>query len=189
MKIYTKSGDNGETSLFSGERVSKGHLQVETYGNLDELNSVLGLLVCYLPSEQKLIIEFIQSIQSNLFKIGSLLATMPDSAAISKLEPMDKKNIYELENKIDDLQKVLPELKEFIIPGGHISAAWAHFARTVCRRTERQVVRLIGQSQKNKSLQLYHNSLIYLNRLSDFLFVLAQYCNKIHGIYDQPRKK
>lgn len=184
MKIYTGTGDKGKTSLFSGERVSKSDARIDAYGDLDELNSILGALVSHLVAEKELVSE-LQQIQSDLFRASAWLATRPDSVAIESLEEISKEQIVFLEKNIDRIEKELPVLKGFILPGGHITAAWAHVARTVCRRCERKVVPLINKALKSKAGQQYQNMFVLLNRLSDYLFVLARYCNHLHGVSDK----
>lgn len=184
LKIYTGTGDKGKTSLFSGERVSKKNARIDAYGDLDELNSILGALAACLSNEETLIDELHQ-IQSDLFHIGAWLATTPESAAIESLEEIAAEQITFLENAIDRFAKDLPVLKGFILPGGHITAAWAHMARTVCRRTERKVVPLVSKSLKGKAAEQYRNLFVFLNRLSDYLFVLARHCNRIQRVSDQ----
>jgi len=185
MKIYTGTGDKGKTSLFSGERVSKADIGVDAYGDLDELNSMLGALAAQLSTEQELVIE-LQQIQSALFQAGAWLATRPGSPLMDSLQEISAEQIVFLENAIDRFEKELPALKAFILPGGHITAAWAHVARTVCRRCERKIVSLISQSMKGKAPEPYQNLLVFLNRLSDYLFVLARKCNHLHGVSDKP---
>jgi cob(I)alamin adenosyltransferase len=187
MKIYTGTGDRGTTSLFSGERVSKSHVRIEAYGDVDELNAVLGVLVATLPQGQAELAEEIQQIQSDLLHIGAWLATTPTSPSLDVLEKITAAQITSLELAIDRLEEELPALRGFIIPGGHISAAWAHVARTVCRRAERHIVRLSEESSENQAA--LREVIVYLNRLSDYLFVLARYCNQIAGVADILWKK
>ena len=188
MKIYTGTGDKGITSLFSGERVLKDNTRVDAYGDIDELNSVLGALAAYLSDEEALI-EELQQIQSTLLQLSAWLATRPDSALLESLEEIDDEQITFLEDAIDRLQKGLPVLKGFILPTGHITASWAHVARTVCRRSERKVVPLLNNVPQGKAVAQYRQSLVYLNRLSDYLFVLARHCNHINGFSDKLWKK
>ena len=188
MKIYTGTGDRGITSLFSGERVPKDNSRVDAYGDIDELNSVLGALAANLSDEEALI-EELQQIQSTLLQLSAWLATRPDSALLESLEEIGDKQITFLEDAIDRLQKGLPVLKGFILPTGHITASWAHVARTVCRRSERKVVPLLNNVQQGKAVAQYRKSLVYLNRLSDYLFVLARHCNHINGFSDKLWKK
>lgn len=169
MKVYTKTGDGGETSLFSGGRVGKDHPRIEAYGTIDELNSVLGLLLTEpVPDEVE---ERLVVVQSSLFSIGAALADpesklTPDEAAWS-VEP--------LESWIDAMDLSLDELRAFILPGGCRGAALAHVARTVCRRAERRVL----------SIEEIHPGIVpYLNRLSDALFVLSRFLNARLGIAD-----
>lgn len=185
MTIYTGTGDKGKTSLFSGERVSKADARIDAYGDLDELNSILGVLAVHLSAKEELVAE-LQQIQSDLFQAGAWLATSPDSAAIDSLQEISAEQIAILEKAIDRYENELPGLSAFILPGGHITAAWAHVARTVCRRCERKVVPLIDQSMKAKVTVPYQRLLVFLNRLSDYLFVFARQCNRIHGVLDKP---
>jgi cob(I)alamin adenosyltransferase len=182
IKIYTGGGDRGRTSLFSGERVSKSHQRVEAYGDVDELNSVLGALVAVLPQEQSELIAEIRRIQSDLMYVGAWLSTTPDSPSLAGLNKITDAHSRALEAAIDRMEEKLPELKGFVLPGGHISAAWAHVARTVCRRAERQVVRLFAEPGQGQAPSQLGGVLVYLNRLSDYLFVLARHCNWVLGI-------
>ena len=187
MKVYTGGGDKGKTSLFSGERVPKHHIRIETYGDLDELNSVLGAVAAYLPADEQAIRDDFKGIQSNLFLAGAWLATTPDSSAMSYLTALPASVSKDLEGRIDALSEVLPVLKEFILPGGQPVAAWAHVARTVCRRCERRLTELIEKSDVvNGELAAIQ---VYLNRLSDYLFVLARYLNQVLGTADITWKK
>ena len=185
MKIYTGTGDKGKTSLFSGERVTKADPRIDAYGDLDELNSILGVLAAHLSTEEEIAAE-LQQIQFDLFQGGAWLATRPDSAAMGFLKEISAEQIAFLEKAIDRFEKELPALKSFILPGGHITAAWAHVARTVCRRCERKVVSLFNKTMKGKAAEPYQRLLVFLNRLSDYLFVLARHCNHIHGVTDKP---
>ncbi|MEO8606870.1 MAG: cob(I)yrinic acid a,c-diamide adenosyltransferase [Chloroflexota bacterium] len=177
MKIYTKTGDDGTTSLFSGGRVSKTHLRVEAYGTVDELNSVLGVVRAQGPQAQT--DTWLAQIQRQLFNLGADLATPLDSKS-DWVVRMDADTVLWLENLIDEMTGQLPELKHFILPGGSPAAAQLHVARTVCRRAERIVVAL--QEQKPVGEQVMN----YLNRLSDFLFTLARWENmQVGGVEDQ----
>ena len=189
MKIYTGTGDRGKTSLFSGERVSKANTRIEAYGDLDELNSIIGALRAALPSDSDELLGDLQQIQADIFMIGSWLATTAGSAAVQSLAKIRESHITFLENAIDQLENRLPDLKNFILPGGHISAAWAHVARSVCRRTERHAVLALEGSGGDETTDQLQMALIYLNRLSDYLFVLARECNRQHGLSDIPWKK
>lgn len=180
MKIYTKTGDLGKTSLIGGTRVSKHHLRIETYGTVDELNSYIGMISDLLQDEKK---ETLKEIQDRLFTIGSLLASDPEKSKM-KVPDLHESDVEFLEKEIDRLNLVLPELKSFILPGGHPTGSWCHIARCVCRRCERLVSEL---SENNEVPPLI---LIYLNRLSDYLFVLARavvYSNKMNEITWKPR--
>ena len=183
MKIYTGSGDRGKTSLFSGERVAKNNLRTEAYGDLDELNSCLGTLTAAMEESHKSAAE-IRQIQSDLFHIGAYLATTPGSPSAAALEPFDEQKSRYLETAIDRMDQHLPPLKGFILPGGRMPAALAHVARTVCRRAERHVVGLSEGQTNDKTPDAYQAVLVYLNRLSDYLFVLARYCNHLAGEAD-----
>jgi cob(I)alamin adenosyltransferase len=189
MKIYTGSGDRGKTSLFSGERVSKSDPQVEAYGDVDELNSFLGALLATLPPMEVELAEEIKGIQSVLLHIGARLAVTPGSPVSAELKEITEKHCKELEGAIDRIDENLPALKDFLLPGGHISAAWAHLARTVCRRAERHVVSLSTSQTRSGDSEQFRNVIVYLNRLSDYLFVVARLCNKIHGLPDTVWKK
>jgi len=173
MKIYTKTGDKGETSLFGGQRVLKNDLRVECYGTVDELNSVLGLAVTEITESE--IIKVIQKIQNDLFDLGSELATPINKKSIPRIS---SGNISYLEKSIDKFEKQLPELKQFILPGGTKGASLLHLARSVCRRGERLVVSL------SKNVSISDDIVIYLNRLSDLLFVLARFENFVQNFPD-----
>ena len=175
MKIYTKTGDTGQTGLFGGGRVSKDDLRVEAYGDVDELNAVLGMARCIEIMPR--IDEVLVPIQRDLFAIGALLATPDRDRMASHLEKarIDDARIAELEHAIDDGESELEPLHAFIIPGGTPKAAALHVARTVCRRAERHVVRL------QRDVELPPIAIIYLNRLSDLLFTLARLANRRAG--------
>ena len=185
MKIYTGTGDRGKTSLFSGQRVSKADARIEAYGDLDELNSIIGVLAARPGPAHSDPVEDLQQIQTDLFAIGALLATTPDSPSMDTIAGIGDEHIEFLEKSIDRMEQALPELKGFILPGGHPTAAWAQVARTVCRRTERRMVGFLDVSLKLQAPDPYHRALIYINRLSDYLFVLARYCNHL---FDTPDK-
>jgi cob(I)alamin adenosyltransferase len=185
MKIYTGSGDRGKTSLFSGERVSKGHERVDAYGELDELNSVIGALIASLPPDDGGLREELEAVQSRLFPIGAWLATSPGAPAAAALPPLDPADAVRLERCIDRLDAGLPALTGFILPGGHAGAAWAHIARTICRRTERRVVRLVADVTEVGAAEQMRPALVYLNRLSDYFFTLARHINRTAGIADR----
>ncbi len=179
MKIYTGGGDKGKTSLFSGERVEKHSLRIDSYGDLDELNSFLGAVISLLPQEAEELKADLLNIQVQLFLASAWLATTPDSSAIKFLEKIPETVVTELEGKIDELTASLPVLKEFILPGGSPVSSWLHVVRTVCRRCERKVVRLQEEEGQNSSSEVLEIILKYLNRLSDYFFVAARYANKL----------
>jgi cob(I)alamin adenosyltransferase len=172
MKIYTKTGDTGETALYGGKRLSKADIKIECYGTVDELNSTIGVIVSLL-NESKTHSDIqtqLIKIQSRLFDIGTHLAAEYGKKNLI-LPEINNSQIAEMEQQIDQWQAQLPELKNFILPGGNIIAAHTHIARTVCRRAERMVVALTQQEEVQPIL------IHYLNRLSDYLFVLARYIN------------
>jgi len=189
MKIYTGTGDRGKTSLFSGERVSKASERIKAYGDLDELNSIIGALVAALPPKYTNLVDELEHIQSNLFEISAILATTPDSPSMNQLRSFSRKEFDALEKAIDARQNELTELKGFILPGGHMTAAWSHIARTVCRRTERHMVSFLVESIQGEIPDQYRNAQIYLNRLSDYFFVIARYCNHLSGTTEKLWKK
>ena len=180
MKIYTGTGDRGKTSLFSGERIAKSDRRIAAYGDIDELNSTLGLLVAVLPEPLAECRRVLVDIQSELLHIGAWLATTPGASASHSLKPFGKEKALGLEAAIDALDAVLPPLTQFVLPGGHVTAGWAHVARTVCRRAERRVVSLMAEATVPDPAMT--PILVYLNRLSDYLFVLARFCNHTLGV-------
>jgi cob(I)alamin adenosyltransferase len=165
MSIYTKTGDNGTTAVYGGKRISKGDPQVEAYGSIDELNSVLGLIISYIPKTNSMRTFFI-SVQEDLMSIGSVLAGW--NGNISPLE----NRVKQMERTMDIFGSELPTLTNFILPGGSPIASQMHITRSVCRRTERTIVRL------TKAHRHYAIIAKYLNRLSDFLFMYARVINK-----------
>ena len=175
MKIYTRTGDDGTTSLFSGGRVTKHHLRVETYGTLDELNSTLGVARAARPSART--DAYLERLQRQLFTLGSDLATPLDAKA-SYIVRMDAAPVAWLEQSIDALTAELPALTAFILPGGSPVSAHIHVARTICRRAERLATAL------REHEPIGEHALPYLNRLSDFLFTLARWENQHAGIPD-----
>ena len=179
MKIYTGSGDRGKTSLFSGERIEKSDRRIEAYGDVDELNSVLGGLIAGLPPLLASLAGELESIQCDLLDVGAWLATTPGSAAVDMLTPFTSARISRLEAAIDRTDASLAPLKGFILPGGHPAAGRAHVARTVCRRAERHALRLMTAGDPDDACG--GAILTYLNRLSDYLFVLARACNQQTG--------
>ncbi|MEI7499796.1 MAG: cob(I)yrinic acid a,c-diamide adenosyltransferase [Bacteroidota bacterium] len=172
MKIYTKGGDKGETSLLGGTRVAKCHERVEAYGNLDELNSFIGLIRDQeISSHNK---EVLIRIQENIFVAESLIARDPDKQA-RELPCLAEDDITILEREIDEMNEELPPLSNFILPGGHTTVSYCHLARTVCRRAERSLIRLDKNSPVEEII------IRFLNRLSDYLFVLARKTGKDLG--------
>lgn len=172
MKIYTKTGDKGMTSLFGGKRVWKDDLRIDAYGSVDEINSFLGLAITEISDES--IKAVLRKIQNDLFVVGSDLAYPREAEKPnSKVTRVDASFFESLENEIDKFNSDLPDLKHFILPGGTKGASFLHAARTICRRAERNVIKL------SKNEEIGENISIYLNRLSDFLFVLARYENHI----------
>jgi len=187
MKIYTGGGDQGTTSLFSGERVAKSDRRLAAYGTVDELNSVLGAVAAALPPEGSALLDELQRIQQELFQLGAWLAVTPGSTAAGHLHPFTEEPAKRLEIAIDALELELPPLRSFILPGGHPAAAWAHVARTVCRRAERHAVSLLTETAEPRCDPHRPSCiLVYLNRLSDYLFVLARRLNQLTGMAEQP---
>lgn len=176
MKIYTKTGDKGTTSLFGGTRVPKHHIRIESYGTVDELNSHIGLLRDQDTDKQTK--EFLTEIQDRLFTIGAILATDPEKATLKNgkerlnIPKVSDEDIEKLEKGIDKMNVELPEMTHFILPGGHQSVSFCHIARCVCRRAERLSSALYDIESFDEKV------LIYLNRLSDYLFVLARKLSK-----------
>lgn len=168
MKIYTKTGDKGQTSLIGGTRVPKFHVRIESYGTVDELNSYIGLIMCQEIDEHHQ--QVLKEIQDRLFTIGSSLAADPERSKM-KIPDLVEGDILLLEKEMDEMNEVLPELKHFILPGGNTIVSYCHLARCVCRRAERLAVQLATESFVDSNIT------IYLNRLSDYLFVLARKLN------------
>jgi cob(I)alamin adenosyltransferase len=173
FKIYTKTGDKGQTSLIGGTRVPKHHIRIESYGTVDELNSYIGLIRDQEidAHSKKTLIE----IQDRLFTIGSLLAADPDKSKTRgeqsrtmKLPDLKEEDVTLLENEMDEMDKTLPEMKSFVLPGGHTTVSYCHLARCVCRRAERLTIHLSENSVVADVV------IKYLNRLSDYLFVLSR---------------
>lgn len=165
MKIYTKTGDQGQTSLIGGTRVPKYHLRIESYGTVDELNSHIGLIQCQeINTNAK---EVLKEIQDRLFTIGAALAADPEKSTM-KIPDLFEADITLLENEIDQMNAQLPPLKHFVLPGGSTVVSWCHIARCICRRAERLTVELQSVSEVSTMIT------IYLNRLSDYLFVLGR---------------
>lgn len=177
FKIYTKTGDSGNTSLIGGTRILKSNIRIEAYGTVDELNSFLGMVSdgIDLQSEK----EDIKEIQDRLFTIGSSLATDPNKDLKMRLPDLHDNDITFLEAKIDAMDSQLPSLKSFILPGGHIAASTCHVARCVCRRAERICVHMDTEKEFVAPLVI-----MYLNRLSDYLFILSRYIAFKYGSTD-----
>ncbi|NND63630.1 MAG: cob(I)yrinic acid a,c-diamide adenosyltransferase [Flavobacteriaceae bacterium] len=176
MKIYTKTGDKGTTALFGGTRVPKHHIRIESYGTVDELNSHLGLI-----RDQKIdahSIEILVQIQDKLFTVGAILATDPEKAILKSgkerlnIPKIDKEDVTLLETEMDQMNEELPPMTHFVLPGGHTTVSYCHVARCVCRRAERMAT-LLHESEPVDEMVLK-----YLNRLSDYLFVLARKLSK-----------
>jgi len=186
MKIYTKTGDQGKTSLFGGTRVKKSNLRIDAYGTVDELNSYIGLVRDQLK-DKDLISDLIR-IQSKLFTLGAMLATPQDKEKLKngsdrlKIEKIEEGEIQFLEDKMDLMDKALEPMTHFILPGGHSVVSFCHIARCVCRRAERITVELAD----TESIDIH--ILIYLNRLSDYLFVLARKLTKDNKVEEIPWK-
>ncbi len=181
MKIYTKTGDKGETSLLGGVRVPKHHLRIEAYGTTDELNAYIGY--CRSCFSEQAVLDTLAGIQDRIFTLGSHLASDPKSRMI--VPDLAASDIEHLEAEMDRMEEVLPELKNFILPGGSKEAAMIHVARCVCRRAERLV------SQLKEEAEVESLILQYLNRLSDYLFVLGRYYvqqNQLDELVWTPRK-
>jgi cob(I)alamin adenosyltransferase len=181
MKIYTKTGDGGTTSLIGGTKVSKAHLRIEAYGTVDELNSYIGLCKDLLQVMQAN--SILQEIQDRLFTIGSALACDPEKETKMKIPDLKEDDITLLENEIDKMNDSLPAMKSFILPGGHPTVSHVHVARCICRRAERNCVRL--QLEKNEVEPIITK---YLNRLSDYLFILARYTGHVLKVAELPWK-
>lgn len=183
IKIYTKTGDLGKTSLIGGTKVPKSHIRIESYGTVDELNSYIGLLndhiaqsVKFAPANQQPQIT-LKEIQDRLFTVGSSLAVDPEKEPKMKLPDLKEEDVELLEQEMDKMNEELKPMKSFILPGGHVAVSTAHIARCVCRRAERHCVNMSEQ-------ELFIDPLVmkYLNRLSDYLFVLARYIAHLTGV-------
>ncbi len=168
IKIYTKTGDAGKTSLIGGTKVAKSHIRIDSYGTVDELNSFIGMVSDQLNDQH--LKEVLKEIQDRLFTIGSSLACDPEKEPLMKIPDLKEDDIAFLEREIDKMNEILPPMKNFILPGGHLAVSTAHVARCVCRRAERICVAMQENGDFIDALVLK-----YLNRLSDYLFVLARY--------------
>jgi cob(I)alamin adenosyltransferase len=171
-KIYTKTGDLGRTSLIGGTKVAKSNIRIDSYGTVDELNSFIGLVADHLQEAATKTI--LKEIQDRLFTIGSSLACDPEKEPLMKIPDLKEGDILLLENEMDKMNEVLPVMKNFILPGGHVAVSTAHITRCVCRRAERLCV-----SMKENDSFVEPLVIKYLNRLSDYLFVLARYIGHI----------
>lgn len=179
MKIYTKTGDKGTTALFGGKRVSKADLRIDTYGTVDELNAYIGLV-----RDQEVNVKrknVLVQIQDRLFTIGSILATEPGNTKV-KVPALSEDDVQFIEKEIDAMEEKLPPMKTFVLPGGHQSVSFCHVARTVCRRAERLVIVLDSQEKVEELI------VQYLNRLSDYLFVLSRKITMELGTEETPWK-
>lgn len=173
LKVYTKTGDDGTTSLVGGKRVRKTDIRLEAYGSIDEMNSLLGLLMTYLDNSSDL--KNVRWIQNKLFSVGGCLATDLVTTKLPESCDITENDILAIESMIDQIEEGLPEHTSFILPGGNRAAAVCHIARTICRRSERVILKL-GESQPmNKNL------IPFVNRLSDYLFVLSRRLNYLTG--------
>lgn len=190
MKIYTKTGDNGTTALFGGTRVAKHHLRIESYGTVDELNSWIGLIRDQEIDEHSK--KILTTIQHKLFIVGAVLATAPDKALLKNgkerlnIDKISDEDILQLEGEMDEMENHLQPMTHFILPGGHPIVSYCHIARTVCRRAERLATHL------NDTEPFESNVLRYLNRLSDYLFVLARRLTALLNVEEikwNPEKK
>ncbi len=173
FRIYTKTGDKGNTRLYGGDKVPKNHARLEAYGTVDELNSHIGLAISFTKDEK--LKNILQAIQNDLFDLGGDLATRFENNKL-EIKRIDNSYVVKLEKIIDEMQEILPELKVFILPGGVPAASHLQVARTVCRRAERNTVTLSEIERINPEV------IVYLNRLSDLLFVLARYANFVEGV-------
>ena len=175
LKIYTKTGDLGKTSLIGGTKVPKSHLRIETYGTTDELNSYIGLVADMITDEKSK--TTLKEIQDRLFTIGSSLACDPDKEPLMKMPDLKETDVELLEKEIDKMNESLPPMKFFVLPGGHPAVSTAHVARCVCRRAERLCVNM-------QEHELFVDPLVikYINRLSDYLFVLSRYIGYLLGV-------
>lgn len=177
MKIYTTTGDQGETSLFGGKRVPKDAVRIEAYGTVDELNSALGVARAWKPAKE--IDTILARLQNDLFILGADLAT-PDEKQSGTIERIRQDQVNYAEQSIDAIEPLLKPLSTFIIPDGSPAAAQLHLARTICRRAERCVVKLSREEHIDAIC------IVYLNRVSDLLFVLARYANQLDGVQETP---
>jgi cob(I)alamin adenosyltransferase len=181
LKIYTKTGDKGTTSLIGGTRVSKAHIRIESYGTVDELNSWIGMVGDQFAHKHSK--KILKEIQDRLFTIGSSLACDPEKETKMQIPDLKAEDITLLEKEIDRMNEKMPVMKSFVLPGGHIAVSTAHVARCVCRRAERLCVTLAEQNMFVEPLVIQ-----YLNRLSDYLFVLARFIGDKLKVKEVPWK-
>jgi len=179
-RIYTRTGDAGETGLFGGGRVAKSHVRVRAYGEVDELNAAIGWVIARLPESETEVRSRLTTVQGDLFTLGAHLATPADAASRKHIPPLPEDRPAEFEQWIDEAEEELEPLKSFILPGGSEAGAALHLARTVCRRAERHVVELAADTAIDGAI------LVYLNRLSDLLFDLARLVNRRAGAPETP---
>jgi len=165
MKVYTKTGDKGTTALFGGKRVSKHNLRIEAYGTVDELNSYVGLIRDQKIDENNF--DVLIEIQDRLFTLGAILATAPGNTKV-KVPQLNEEDVTFLEQEIDKMNETLPEMRSFVLPGGHTTVSYCHITRCVCRRAERIATQLAEEEEVPELV------LVYLNRLSDYIFVLSR---------------
>lgn len=181
MKLYTKTGDDGTTGLFGGERVPKNHPRVSAYGEVDELNAAIGVVLAALRTEPvgngEYLSQRLTEIQSDLFILGAELATPNPKGTVPRIQAV---HVQRIERWIDGAVEPVPPLRTFILPGGSTAAAQLHYARTVCRRAERTVVSLADE------IEIDANVVVYLNRIGDLLFALARWVNHRSGIAETP---
>lgn len=179
FKIYTKTGDKGKTSLIGGTKVPKSHIRIDSYGTVDELNSYIGLISDY--TEEVGIKKMLKEIQDRLFTVGASLACDPEKEPAMRMPDLKEEDVTLLEQEIDAMNEVLPVMKHFILPGGHVAISTTHIARCVCRRAERICVNMQEQEEYIEPVVIK-----YLNRLSDYLFVLARYIGHLLQVPEIP---
>ena len=172
-QIYTGTGDKGKTSLVGGLRVKKNDDRIEAYGTIDELNSFIGLLISEGLNEKDALL--LMYVQNKLFTVGSYLATDSSFTEFREASLLDAESITKLENRIDEIDELLPKVKSFILPGGSKTASLAHVCRTICRRAERLIIKT------SENIEIDDNILKFINRLSDYLFILSRYCNLLES--------
>ena len=174
--LYTRTGDAGTTSLIGGQRIAKNSPRVSAYGTLDELNAMIGLVQAHCTQLDDFVTSTLLTINNTLFNIGAYLATPTASETSTPTPPITPATLSDLEHQIDLLDSMVPQLRQFVLPGGSVGAAHAHVARTVCRRAERDILTLT-----DTGAYVHPIVLTYINRLSDYLFILARYINHFTG--------